>query len=302
MINKYVLLAILSLLWGSQFLFIEVALRAAPPLTVAATRILLAAVTLGILFRFSGDRQAINAGPKIPFATFFGIALVDVTLPFCLIAWAQTHLESGTTGILQGTIPLFVVGLSLLVLKSEKPTLGNLLAVGMGFVSLLILNAPSLVQGLGGNLLAQAAVLGGAACYALGILLVRRLNSPHFTWVARNIFFAASLQLVPLALVIDRPWSLNWPFEGLLALALLGVIGTGISKLLFVVLIAKGGPTFASLANYLSPMIALSLGLLFLGERFAPESLIALIILLAALALNGLKRPRNTPTPAGSPT
>jgi drug/metabolite transporter (DMT)-like permease len=289
--HKVILLAAISLLWGSQFFFSEIALRTLPPFTLSALRTMLAALTLAVMFMGSPERKTTPHVPT-PFWVYFGIALVDVTLPFCLIAWAQSQLDSGMTGILQGTVPIFVVVLSLLLIRGEKPQLGNVLCVGLGFVSLLILNSGSLSQGFNGGVLPQLAVLGGAACYALGIIFIRRLNSPRYTEVARNVFLAAILQLVPLALVFERPWDLAWSVEGVLALLVLGVFSAGIAKLLFVVLIDKAGPTFASLANYLVPMMAVGLGIAFLGEPFSFTSLVAMGILFMALGLNGLKLPQ----------
>jgi drug/metabolite transporter (DMT)-like permease len=288
------LLAAISLLWGSQFYFSEIALRTLPPFTISALRTLLAAVTLSVLFMTSSERKIAPQTPATPFWVYFGIALVDVTLPFCLITWAQGQLDSGMTGILQGTVPIFVVLLSLVLIRGERLQLGNILCVALGFVSMLVLNSSSLAKGLSGNIWAQLAVLAGAACYALGIIFIRRLNSPRSAEVARNVFLAALIQLVPLALIVERPWTLSLGKEALLALLVLGILSAGVAKLFFVVLISKAGPTFASLANYLVPMVAVTLGVMFLGEPFTPTSLVAMGILFLALALNGLKTPTRT--------
>jgi len=301
--NRYVLLIIISLIWGSQFFFNEIALQALPPLTIAAGRSLLAALTLSLLLAMSKESQRIPPSQRVPFKAAFWIAVVDASLPFTMITWGQAHIDSGTAAILVGTIPLFVVMLSPLVIASERIRLGGALSVGLGFISLLVLNHQVLTSGFQGSILAQLSVLGGSACFAAGLVLIKRMNSPAYIRTARDILIGASLQLVPLALILERPWTLPWSPEVAGALAFLGVVNAGIAYLLYVVLIAKGGPTFASLSNYLVPMVGMTLGIAFLGEAFDPVSLFALFLLFAALALNGYQPPsRRVPaeTPAAS--
>lgn len=289
--QNFLLLGIISLIWGSQFYFNEIALQALPPLTIAAGRSVLAALTLSLLLAMSKENREVPASRRVPFGIAFAIAVVDASLPFTLITWGQEQIDSGTTAILVGTIPLFVVMLTPLVIASERLALGSLLSVGLGFISLLILNHDVFTHGFGGSLISQVAVLGGSACFAAGLVLIKRMNSPAFIRTARDILIGASIQLVPLALWLDRPWTLSFSPETLGALAFLGVVNAGIAYLLYVVLIAKGGPTFASLSNYLVPMVGMTLGIGFLGEAFDPVSLIALAILFAALALSGIKGP-----------
>lgn len=290
--KKFLLLGIISLIWGSQFYFNEIALQALPPLTIAAGRSVLAALTLAILLAMSKESQTVPAAKRMPFMAAFWIAVVDASLPFTLITWGQVQIDSGTAAILVGTIPLFVVMLAPLVIASERLAMGSLLSVGLGFISLLVLNHGVFSHGFGGSLLAQLSVLGGAACFAAGLVFIKRMNSPAFIRTARDILIGASLQLVPLALWVDRPWTLDWSPSTLGALAFLGVVNAGLAYLLYVVLIAKAGPTFASLSNYLVPMVGMTLGISFLGEAFDPVSLVALAILFAALALNGYQGPK----------
>lgn len=287
--NKHFLLLLaISLIWGSQFFFNELALNTLPPLTIALVRSGVAALTLALIFHFSRERRAAPAqAPKIPFATYFGIAVVDATLPFFLMTWGQRQLESGTAAILNGTIPLFVLVLTPFLIAGTRLTLGNALSIGLGFISVLVLNAASLQQGIGGIAIPMLAMLGGAACFAAGLVLIKRLNSPTFITTARNILLASTLQLLPLALWVDRPWSLHWTLEAVGALLFLGAVNAGLAYLLYVVLIAKAGPTFVSLSNYLVPVVGMALGVLLLGEPFHPISIVALLILFVALSLNG---------------
>lgn len=285
--NKFLLLGIISLIWGSQFYFNEIALQALPPLTIAAGRSLLAAVTLAILLALSKESQEVPASRRMPFKTAFWIAIVDATLPFVLITWGQERIDSGTAAILMGTIPIFAVMLAPLVIASERIRLGSLLSVGLGFISMLVLNHSVLSMGFQGSVLGQLGVLGGSACFAAGLVLIKRVNSPAVIRTARDILIGASLQLVPLALVLERPWTLAWSPDVVGALAFLGIVNAGIAYLLYVVLIAKGGPTFASLSNFLVPMVGMGLGIVLLGEAFDPMSLIAMLLLFTALALNG---------------
>ncbi|HEY9900542.1 MAG TPA: EamA family transporter [Pantanalinema sp.] len=297
--NKHLpLLLAISLIWGSQFFFNAIALNTLPPLTIALLRSGIAALTLALIFHFSRERRATPVeARKIPFSTYFGIAVVDATLPFFLMTWGQRQLESGTAAILNGTIPLFALILTPLLIAGTRLTLGNFLSIGLGFFSVLVLNAASLQHGLGGSTLPMVAMLGGSACFAAGLVLIKRLDSPTFITTARNILFASTLQLLPLALWVDRPWTLPWSLEALGALLFLGAVNAGLAYLLYVVLIAKAGPTFASLSNYMVPMVGMMLGIFLLGEPFHPISIVALLILFAALSLNGWT-PRKKRQPA----
>lgn len=295
--NKHLpLLLAVSLIWGSQFYFNAIALETLPPLTIALFRSGIATLTLTLVFHFSRERRSPPPDARrIPFWTYFAIAVVDATLPFFLMAWGQVQLESGTAAILNGTTPLFALILTPLLIAGGRLTLGNLLSVGLGFVSVLILNWSSLQHGLGGRTLPVLAMLGGSACFAAGLVLIKRLDSPTFITTARSILFASTLQLLPLALWVDRPWTLHWTLKAVGALLFLGAVNAGLAYLLYVVLIAKAGPTFASLSNYMVPMVGMVLGILLLGEPFRPISIVALLILFAALSLNGWAPRRNLP-------
>ncbi len=248
---NYLLLLLIALIWGSQFVLIKTALTSFPPLTVAALRALTGAVALSFLLLCAPKKrkQAKNPRRFKSLAYIFCIGFFEASLPFMLISWGQQHTDTSIAAILISTIPIFTIVFIAFFVKHETLTVGKYLSVIIGFAGVLLLLAPSAIHSLlsgAHNLLAQLAILGGACSFAISLIMIRRVLGFGMVALVRNVLLSASIQLIPFALVLNHPWQLQPSLAAILAIITLGVIASGIVYILYVVLLQRAGAAFTS--------------------------------------------------------
>lgn len=289
------MLILLSVVWGGTFFFQEVAVRELPVFTIVAIRVILAAAILLAVVAFSGD--SLPREWKIWRALFL-LALINNVIPFCLIVWGQKEIASGLASILNATTPIFTVVVAHFVTSDEKITGAKTIGVLAGFVGVAIVLGIDLLEGLGTAVVAQLAVLGAALAYGFGALFGRRFRgmgvSANVT--ATGQLMASCVVLIPLALVVDTPWSLPAPGIGTIgALIGLGSVSTALAYILYFHILEKAGATNLVLVTFLIPVSALALGIFILGEVLLMQHVIGLLCIgvgLAALDGRLFKRTR----------
>lgn len=219
------------------------------------------------------------------------IALLEATIPFMLIPWGQQFTSTSITAVLTGTVPFFVVIFGPLIIKS-RITIPNILSISVGFIGLLILFYPDLVNNEQTvNFYGIAAILLATICFALAILLLSKSCShENPIIVSRNILIASSIQLSVVALVF-APYDNITPTGASIALLIyLGVACAGIVYYLYSSLIKLAGPVFTSFTNYLVPLFGVILGILINNDPSSITVWISLIIILSAISLNYISR------------
>ncbi|HJP38905.1 MAG: DMT family transporter [Gammaproteobacteria bacterium] len=278
------ILLCLALVWGSSYLMIEIALQAWQPAQITGLRILLAAMVLLAWIVFSRSRIPLDLRTWV---FFLIIAVIGNCLPFFLISWGQQYVESGLAGILVASTPLVVLILSHFMLPDERLRIRHLVSFMLGFTGVVVLMGADLPMTLGGSgnrLLAQFAIIGGAICYALATVIARRMPPVSPLVTSAGVMLLASGLMTPFIVAAAAPLP-EASGPAILALGFLGVMGTGVSSILYFYLINLTGARFTSLLNYLVPAWALLLGVTILGEKFPISTWFALIIILSGLAL-----------------
>jgi len=288
-INPYLLLILISLIWGSQFIFTTFALKDFSFLWIAISRSVIGAVTLSlILFLFPQQRcTKINNYKRYLFLILI-IGLLDAAIPFTLLTWGQQHVNSSIASILVGTIPIFTAIFASTIFRSERIHLGTVFAIIFGFCGIFILVVPDLSGSLSSftsNIIGELAILGAAVSFAISMILIKRLSSPPIR-AARDILVAASLQLFLLLFFLSEPLPTQIHASSIFSIFTLGILNTGIVYVFFVVLIHSAGSTFASFGNYLVPLIGVLLGVLCLGNPFTRYEFSALALIITGLFLN----------------
>ena len=282
--REWALLIALSLLWGGSFLFNGILVRELPPFTIVAARVALAAVALWTIVRLSG--HAVPKSREVWLA-FLGMGVLNNIIPFSLIVWGQTHIASGLASILNATTPLFAVIAAHLLTQDEKMTGGRLVGVLVGFAGVAMMIGPSVLSDLGTNALAQLAVLGGAVSYSIGGIFGRRFHRmglPPLLPAAGQVT-ASALLMVPVALIVDRPWTLAMPSgEAWAALFGLAFLATALAYVIFFRILATAGATNLMLVTFLIPVSAILLGALVLGEVLAPKHFAGMVLIAVGLA------------------
>ncbi len=282
--REWSMLIALSVLWGGSFFFVGIAVKALPPLTIVALRVTLAAAALLVFIRFLG--LSLPRRREVWLA-LFGMGLLNNLIPFSLIVWGQTHIASGLASILNATTPLFSVVVTHWLTDDEKMTANRLAGVLIGFLGVAAMIGPAALGGVGSNVLAQLAVLAAALSYSLAGVFARRFKrmgvAPLLT--ATGQVSASSLMLVPLALVVDHPWTLSWPgLEVWGALIGIALISTALAYVLFFRILEMAGVTNLMLVTFLIPVSAILLGAAFLGEQLEPKHFLGMALIALGLA------------------
>lgn len=275
----------LSLMWGTGFAFISVALRSLPPITVVWIRLTIAALVLLAIQLARGIPLPRERDAWMRFAL---LGFVGDVLPFCLIGWGMQVVDSSAAGILMATMPVCTLLLAHLFVTGERLTISRALGFVLAFTGVVVLIGPEALRALGGEprtAVRQLAVLAGAVCYAVNAILARRIPPTSPLVLSTCSLLAAAAMMLPLALFADQPWRLEPSFGALATTLWLGLVPTALATLAYFRLIASAGPTFSSLVSFLIPPIAVLTGVVALGEHLAPSALVALVLVLAGLAL-----------------
>lgn len=278
------LLLALSILWGGSFFFVGVAVTALPPFTIVLLRVAIAAVALHLVLRMT---RAAMPWDGRTWLAFFGMGLLNNAIPFSLIVWGQTHIASGLASILNATTPLFTVLVAHVLTTDERLSKNRVAGVLIGLAGVVVLIGPQALAGLGEDVLAQLAILGAALSYGFATIFGRRfkrMGVPPLATAAGQVT-ASSLMLLPVALLIDRPWNLPAPglpvWGAILGLALLS---TALAYVVFFRILASAGAVNLSLVTFLIPVSAIVLGALILGERMVATDFVGLALIGLGLA------------------
>ena len=266
---------------------IKVGVGSIPPVTLAACRVVVAAVVLYGFVRVQG--AALPRGARFwTYCVLIGV--IGNGLPFTLINWGEEHVDSGLAAILMSIMPLATVVLAHFFADGERMTRGKLIGVVIGFCGVVILVGPEALKGLGGDAWRQLAVAAGAFSYGVAMILAR--NMPPAPLIARSaaVMIVASVIMAPLALAIDAPWRLR-PDDAAIAAALyLGLFPTAFATIIFFYLVQTAGPSMVALVNYLIPVLGVGWGAVVLDEQVTAEAVAALVVILAGIAIAQVRR------------
>jgi drug/metabolite transporter (DMT)-like permease len=267
--------AAVSVLWGLPYLFIKIADDGGmPPLVLAWLRVALGAAVLLALAWRTGTLPAL--GGRGPWLVAFAIA--EIAIPFPMIAAGETKVASSTAAIVIATVPLLIALLSLRFEPSERVAGRRLVGLLVGLAGVAALVGVD-VSGDSGELLGVGAVLIAACGYATGPLILKRKLAGLDPIATMGVCLTiAAAVLTPFA-AFDPPT--HTPTAGAFAsVVVLGLLCTALALVLMAILIAAAGPSRASIITYINPVIALALGVVFLGESPGPGSLVGLALIL----------------------
>lgn len=283
------LMVIASLIWASAFIAIRVAVPETGPFWLAAIRV---GIGFLVLLPYALWRGMMWPADRRQWSLIIGMAILNVVLPFILIAWAGKTIEAGVLALLMGTGPFLALLGSHLMTDDDRLTPRKLVAVLLGFAGIVVLVGPSILAGLaGGSLLAKLAALGASVSYVTAGLLIRRITLPPVR-LACLALAIGTLVLVPLALIVD-----GLPPEGpssaaLWSLIYLGIFPTGIAYIVRYTLIRAVGYSRFSLSINLVPVFGVALGVILLDEPLSLNLVAALTLVLAGLFVSSGGRKR----------
>jgi len=283
-----------SAIWGSSFLFIRVAVRDISPAGLVFGRTVLAAAVLVPLALRAGAFRGVKR--KIP--AVVAMTMLNMCVPIFLTAWAEEHIASSATGILVATDPLFTALLALWLIRTEAAGRSQLAGLMLGFAGVMAMLGLDF-SSRAAALLGAAAVLLSALGYAASALLYQR-------WLADTPPLGVSaLMMVISCAVFALPTALDLPPEvpgrdSILALAMLGIVNTGVLSWVYFALVREAGAAVTSVITYVVPLVALVLGVSLLGEKLTIGAVIGLILIaLGTWLATSARHPRPDPASAG---
>lgn len=281
---EWSMLVALSILWGGSFFFTSIALTGLPPFTIVVLRVGIAAIVLNLVLPVLGLRVPMTLRA---WAAFFSLGVLSNALPFCLIVWGQTQITSGLASILNATTPLFTVLIAHVATDDEKMSANRLAGVLIGFAGVTALIGPEALAGAGSNVLAQLACIAAAVCYGCSGVYGRRLRTMGIAPLVAStgMVTASTLLLIPIALIVDRPWMLVPPSPAAWGAVLgLAMLSTVVAYFLYFRILATAGATNLMLVTFLIPVSAILLGVLVLGEQLEPQHVLGMALIGAGLA------------------
>ena len=272
------MLLALAAIWGSSFMFIELALRDLAPSTLILLRMGSGALALAVYVRLAGHSFARLRPYVAPLAL---LGLINTAVPFFLIAWGQQYIDSGLAAIFNASAPLFTALFALPLDRSQRVTGSRLAGVVLGFGGVVLLVGFEL-SGTERAVAGALAVVAASACYGIGGLYAgRRFVGVPPSLVAFGTLVWASVYVLPFGTA--QATMLGW--EAFASVLYLGVAATGVAYLLYFGLIAGAGASKAVLVTYLVPSLALVYGATLLDEQVTGLALAGLALVLAGVAL-----------------
>lgn len=271
----------LSVLWGGSFLFAKVAVAVIPPLTLVLLRVALAALALLVVLRIAGLR--LPAKPRT-WLDFAGMGILNNLIPFGLIFQGQTEIGAGLAAVINGMTP-FWTALFARAAGAEPLPGAKLAGIAIGVAGLAVMIGPAALAGLDASVMAQIAVVGATISYGCAGVFGRRFRALPPLVSATGQLSASSILILPVALLVDRPWSLPVPgTEVVLSVAALALLSTALAYILFFRVLASAGATNVMLVTQLVPVSAMLLGVVVLGETVTDRQLLGLALIAVGFA------------------
>jgi len=275
----YLMLTVLALIWASAFFNIKIATYSYGPLTIAFLRIFFGAIPVILLCYFK--KIKIEAFSK-DWHWFAAIGIINLVIPFFLIAYGVQKVQSNLAAILMASTPLTAAGLAHFFTKNEKINLIKSIGVLVGFSGIIFLFSDNILID-DNNIFSAFLILFGSCFYVIGGLLTLKISNKKNENVTASILIWGTLVLMPISLFFEQPWTLNPRLDSTLSLIYLGIFSTGIAWLLRFYILKHNGLVFQAQVAYLIPIFGVILGYLILNEAITSKVLISLIAVIIGI-------------------
>lgn len=286
--REWMLLVALAILWGASYPLLAVAVREFPPLTLTFLRVALAAAMLHIVIRAAGIAMPTD---RASWRMFVGQAFLNNIIPFWLISWGQQYIPGGITSVLVASTPFFTVIAAHYFTSDEKMTPLRIAGVLLGMAGVATIIGPSALSRFNIDVLGELAIVGAAVSYTIAGIYGRRAGARGIAPIATatGMLTMSTVILLPVALIVDRPWGLAPPsMEAWLCLLAIALPSTALGYLIFFRVLASAGSTNIMLVTFLLPVTAILLGVTWLGEHLEPRHLAGMaLIALGLSAIDG---------------
>jgi drug/metabolite transporter (DMT)-like permease len=276
--------AALTIIWGSSFLWIKLAVREVGPLTVVTIRLVFA--LLALLAFLIARRPPVPRGARM-WTVLLVQGLMSTALPWILITWAEQYIDSAVATVLNATVPMFTIVIAHYFLHDDRITSRRFVGLMVGFGGVLVLVHGDIPAGFGSGgmvLMGNLAMLVSSGFYAVSNVFARaKLRGvPSIVQAFYTMLLADAVMWI-VTPVVEAPFTL--PTLGLtwIAIAWLGVLGAGISYVIFYYLLHTIGPTRISMVTYTIPVVGVTLGVVFLNERLDWSLVVGTVLIVSGV-------------------
>ena len=276
-LNSTIMLLILAAVWGGSFFFGEIALREIPPLTITLYRVMWALPILALIVLLKGIY--VPRSLKV-WGAYLVMGALNNAIPFSLIFWGQTQIESGLASILNGTTAMFAAVVAGLLLRDESLTAKKIFGAVLGLTGVAFIMGPRALADFNLSDLAQLAILGATLSYAFaGVWGKTVLAGQPPLMNAFGMLIGSTVLMIPIVLMFDGPPNLELSKGVWGALIGLASLSTALAYVLYFAILARAGAANLLLVTLLIPLFAVGLGVLFLDEQLKLEALIGFAII-----------------------
>ena len=280
-ILDYTLLTILALIWSSAFFNIKIATYSYGPVTIALLRIFFGAIPVVALCLYK--KIKIEAFSK-DWYCFAAIGLINLVIPFFLIAYGVQKVQSNLAAILMASTPLSATVLAHLFTENEKINFTKILGVLVGFSGIVFLFSDNILINES-NFISALLILIGSTFYVIGGLLTIKISNKKNENVTASILIWATIFLIPITAFTEQPWNLNPSLESTISVIYLGIFATGFAWLLRFRILKNNGLVFQAQVAYLIPIFGIVLGYIFLKELITPKVIVAVVAVIIGIYL-----------------
>jgi drug/metabolite transporter (DMT)-like permease len=278
---ELLLLLLLATLWGASYTFIKLGVASIPPVTLIAARTTIAAVVLLGVLRWRGVRMPTDV---VVWRRFLFQACLNSVIPFTLIAWAEQSVDAGLATILNSSAPIFAFILTLCLAHQPSPTGRQLFGVISGLIGICLIVGVQALSGIGQQLIAELAIIAATVCYAGAAIFGRSFQELDPMLPAAGSLLCGAIVLIPISVVVDHPWTLVPSSRSILGLLRLSIFSTALAFTIYFRLIRTLGSVGVTSQAYLRVPIGVAIGIVFLGEKLAPATLLGLVCVIVGVA------------------
>ncbi len=280
LLPELALLVLLGCLWGSSYTFIKIGIETIPPLTLIAARTAIAGSILTVVMFWRGLRLPRDQALWKMFAIQ---AVLNSVLPFTLIAWAEHHIDAGLAVILNSLTPVFTFLLTAIITRPEMVNGRKLFGVMIGLVGTVVMIGVQALNGFGDVVLAQVAVILATAFYAGAAIFGKNFKGIDSMIPAAASLICGAVILIPISLVVDRPWELVPSARSITALIGLSICSTALAFTIYFRLVRTLGSLGTTAQAYVRVPVGVAIGVIFLGEQLYASTMIGLVCILAGV-------------------
>ena len=278
-LTDYILLTLLSIIWASAFFNIKIATESFGPMTIAFLRVFFGSIPVLILCFY---KKIVIEAFSQDWHWFMLIGLINLVIPFFLIAYGVKSVQSNLAAILMSTTPLSSTILGHFYTKNEKFNFAKTIGILIGFAGIVYLFSDNILIDEN-NFLSAILILVGSTCYVIGGVLTLKISKTKNENVTGSILIWATLILFPLMCLLETPWENTPSLNSTMSVIYLGIVPTGVAWLLRFKILKKNGLIFQSQVSYLIPIFGIILGYIFLSELITYKVLISLLAVVVGI-------------------